>query len=75
VELIVPEVAPGELAVAESDIVSVEFEAFDATVAVPDTLPADSGMKVMVRLVLCPAVKVNGKAILLMLNPVPVAEA
>jgi hypothetical protein len=52
-------------------MVRVGFEAFDVTVRLPLALPADAGVNVTVKLVLCPAVSVTGVVIPLRLYPVP----
>jgi hypothetical protein len=45
--------------------------AFDVIVTLPLELPADCGLKLAVKLVLCPAPSVNGVVIPLKLKPVP----
>ena len=70
-ELSVPGVTP----VPDSGIVKVGFEAFEVMVTLPVRLPADTGVKVTLKLVLWPADSVTGTVIPLMLNPVPLIPA
>ena len=49
----------------------VGFEAFEVIVTFPLAFPADWGVNLTVKLALCPAVKVNGAAIPVMVNPAP----
>ena len=49
--------------------------AFDATVTVPDTFAVEVGVKVTLKVVLCPAVNVSGVVMPLNVNPAPVTVA
>ena len=62
---------PGEIPVPDNETVSVGFEAFEVIVIAPPVLPGDGGMKVTLKVTLCPAVSVTGALIPLRLNPVP----
>jgi hypothetical protein len=57
--------------VPDSGIVRLGLDAFEVTVTLPLTLPADAGVNVTVKVVLCPAVRVAGVVIPLRLYPVP----
>jgi hypothetical protein len=61
--------------VPERPIVSDEFDAFEVMVTVPLAPPVVVGANFTLRDVLCPAVKVNGTAIPLRVNPVPLMAA
>jgi hypothetical protein len=50
---------------------SVGFDPFDVIVTLPLSLPADCGVKLTLKLMLCPAPSVNGVVIPLKLKPVP----
>jgi hypothetical protein len=63
--------APGASPVPDKGMVRVEFGAFEVTVRLPLTLPADAGVKVTAKVALCPAVSVTGAVIPLAVNPVP----
>lgn len=63
--------APGVTAVPDNGIVRVGFEAVEAMVTLPLTLPADVGVNVTVKVALWPAVNVAGVVIPLRLKPVP----
>ena len=63
--------APAATPVPDTGIVSVGLGAFDVIVTLPLELPADCGLKLAVKLVLCPAPSVNGVVIPLKLKPVP----
>lgn len=64
---------PGDMPVPERGIVSVEFEAVDATVTLPLALPAEAGVKVTLKLALWPVGRVVGVVIPLTLYPLPLA--
>jgi len=64
--------APAATPVPDTGIVSVEFVAFDVTVRLPLTAPADVGANETVKVALCPALIVTGVVIPLTLNPAPV---
>jgi hypothetical protein len=57
----------------ESGTASVGFDAFDVTVALPLAVPEEAGVKVTLKFVLWPALKVNGRLIPFTLNPLPLA--
>jgi hypothetical protein len=63
------------VAVPDSAIDKLGFEALDVTVTVPLNVPADAGANFTVNVVLCPGVRVTGVLIPEMLNPVPAAVA
>jgi hypothetical protein len=52
-------------------MVRVGVGAFEVIVTLPLIFPADPGVNVTLKVVLCPAVRVNGVAIPLRLYPVP----
>ena len=56
---------------ADKAIVAGEFVALLMTETLPVTLPAVSGVKVMVKLALCPAAKVSGTAKPVAVKPAP----
>ena len=62
---------PGATPVPDNGMVGVGLEAFEVTVTLPLTLPADAGVNLTLKVVLCPAVSVTGAVIPLRLNPVP----
>ena len=51
------------------------FEASLITAMLPLTAPAETGAKITLNVLVCPAVKVNGKLSPLRLNPFPVTVA
>jgi hypothetical protein len=63
--------APGVTPVPDKGIVRVGLDAFEVSVTLPVTLPADAGLKVTVKVVLCPAVRVTGVVMPLRANPEP----
>jgi len=63
--------SPGKIPVPDKAILSVGLEAFDVIVTVPLALPADVGVKVTLKVALCPAASVRGVLIPLRLYPVP----
>ena len=63
---------PGVTPVADNGMVRVGFDAVDMIVRLPLALPADCGVNVTVKVVLCPAVSVTGAVIPDKLSPVPV---
>ena len=63
--------APGVTPVPDIGIVRVGLEAFEVIVTLPLTLPADTGVNVALKVVLCPAVSVIGVVIPLSVKPVP----
>ena len=63
--------APGASPVPDRGMVRVGFGAFEVTVRLPLTLPADAGVNVTVKVALCPAVSVTGAVIPVRPNPVP----
>jgi hypothetical protein len=65
--------APGKVPVPESPTANGGFEAFEAIVTLPLTVPATVGLNDTLKLALCPAVKVTGAVMPLTLNPVPLA--
>jgi len=65
---------PGVTPVPDNGIVNVGFEAVEVMVTLPLALPAEAGVKVTLKLALCPAVKVTGAVIPLTLNPVPLTS-
>src|ERR1700732_4904451 len=67
--------APGVTAVPETGMVRVAFEALLDIETLPLALPPDCGAKVTLKVALCPAVKVTGRFMLLMLKPAPVTGA
>lgn len=66
---------PAVIPVPESGTAREAFEALLVTARLPLAAPPVWGANATVKLVLCPAVRVNGRVIPLMLNPVPVAPA
>ena len=50
---------------------TVGFEAFDVTLTLPLTAPAEFGVNSTLKVALCPAVRVTGVLIPLTLNPAP----
>jgi hypothetical protein len=62
---------PSATPVPDNGMFRVGFEAFDVTVTLPLALAADCGVKVAVKVVLCPAASVTGVVIPVRLNPVP----
>jgi|SRR5271163_1687742 len=52
-------------------MVKVGFDAFEVTVTLPLTAPADVGVNETLKLVLCPEVSVTGTLVPLRLNPDP----
>jgi len=62
---------PGDTPVPDNGIFKVEFEALEMILTLPLAPAADAGVNVTVKVVLCPAVRVNGVVIPLMLNPLP----
>lgn len=65
--------APGAIPVAVSGMVSVGFDAVEVTVTLPLTLPAAEGVRLTLKVAVCPAVNVAGVVIPLTPNPVPLA--
>jgi hypothetical protein len=63
--------APGLTPVPLTGTVRFAAEAFEEMVSVPDALPEVAGLKLTLKLVLCPAASVNGVVIPLRLNPLP----
>ena len=63
--------APGVAPVPDNGTVRVGLEAFEVIVTSPLILPADAGVKVTLKLALCPDVSVIGVVIPLRVNPVP----
>ena len=63
--------APGVTPVPDIGIVRVGLEAFEVIVTLPLTLPADTGVNVALKVVLCPAVSVIGVVIPLSVKPFP----
>lgn len=59
--------------VPESEIVVVEVDAFEVIVTSPLALPADVGLKLTLKLVLPPALRVCGRLMPLTLKPLPLA--
>lgn len=66
---------PWDTPVPESGIDSVGFPASELTVRVPLAAPADVGVKIALKVVLCPALIVAGMLGPVKLNPLPLAEA
>ena len=62
---------PGETPVPDNAIVSVGLEAFEVIVIVPLALPVAVGVKVTLKVALCPAVSVTGAVMPLKLKAVP----
>lgn len=60
---------PGVTPVPDNGIVRVG--AFEVTVILPVTIPADAGVNVTAKLALCPGVSVTGVVMPPKLNPVP----
>lgn len=67
--------APGATPLADKDIVSVGFDAFDVMVTVPLALPATWGANATENVVLCEGFSVTGVVIPLNVNPVPLMLA
>ena len=67
--------SPCDAPVPDRAIVKLGFEPSDVMVTLPLTAPLAAGVKVTVKVVLCPAVSVTGKLSPLKLNPVPLADA
>ena len=63
--------APGASPVPDKGIARVGLDAFEVSVTVPVVLPAETGVKVTVKVVLCPAVRVIGVVMPLRVNPEP----
>ena len=63
--------SPGEIPVPDNGIVKVGFEALEVTVTLPLALAADAGVKVTLKVALCPALRVTGVVMPLSVNPVP----
>ena len=66
---------PAVTPLPESVQVNGDPVAFEATVTVPDAFADEVGVKVTLKVVLCPAVSVNGVVIPLKVNPAPVMVA
>lgn len=60
---------PGAIPIPDNGMISVG--AFEVTVTLPLTLPAETGVNETVKLALCPAVSVTGAVTPVKLNPVP----
>jgi hypothetical protein len=60
-----------EVPVPDSGIVSVGLDAFEVMVRLPLAFAADCGVKLTLKLALCPVVSVTGAVIPVKLNPVP----
>ena len=56
--------------VPDNGMVNVGFEAVEVMVTLPLALPAEAGVKVTLKVALCPAVRVTGAVMPLRLNPV-----
>src|ERR1700751_2370740 len=67
--------APCATPVAETGMLKLGFDPFDATVRLPLAVPVAIGAKVTVNDVLCPAARVIGSESPTRLNPVPVTDA
>ena len=63
--------APGATPMPDNGMVRVGLEAFEVTVTLPLTLPADPGVNLTVKVALWPGVIVTGAVIPLRLNPAP----
>ncbi len=63
---------PAAVPVPESGIFKVGLDAFEVIARLPLALPADWGVKMTLKVTLCPDVSVTGGLRPLMLNPVPV---
>jgi hypothetical protein len=63
--------APGATPVPDKGMVKVGLGAFEVMVTLPLAFAADCGVKVTLKLALCPAVSVTGAVIPLTVNPVP----
>ncbi len=59
------------LAVPDSGMVSVGFDAFDVTITLPLAAPVVVGANFTLKVVLCPALSVNEELMPLRVNPVP----
>jgi len=59
----------------ESGMFKVGFEAFEAIAKLPLSLAADGGVKITLKVTLCPDVSVTGGVRPLTVNPVPVTVA
>ena len=66
---------PCETPVPDSGMFRVVFEAFEMMLILPLAPVAAAGVNVTLKVVLCPAVRVNGVVIPLMLNPPPLMLA
>jgi len=62
---------PGATPVPDKGMVKVGLDAFEVMVTLPLALAADAGVRVTVKVALCPAVSVTGAVIPLKVNPVP----
>jgi len=63
--------APAARPVPESGMVRVGLDPFEVIVMLPVAAPVAVGVKVTLKVVLCPADKIRGAAIPLTVNPVP----
>jgi hypothetical protein len=61
--------------VPERELVTFVLEALEMMDRDPDELPADAGLKVTLKEMLCSGVNVRGKLRPVMLNPLPLALA
>ena len=66
---------PCETPVPDSGMFRVGFEAFEVMLILPLAPVAVGGVNVTLKVVLCPAVRINGVVIPLMLNPLPLMLA
>lgn len=64
--------SPGEIPAPDKAIVNVGLDPVEVMVTVPLALPADVGVNITLKVVLCPAASVTGAVIPLRLKPVPV---
>src|ERR1700722_12691616 len=64
---------PGPTPTPDKGTFSVGFDASEVMARFPLSLPDESGANTTLKLTLCPAVRVSGGLIPLMLKPVPVA--
>jgi len=62
---------PCNTPVPDKGMFNVGFEAFEMILTLPLAPAADAGVNVTVKVTLCPAVRVNGVVIPLMLKPLP----
>ena len=67
--------APAATPEPDSGMVSVGLDAFDVIITLPLALPADCGVKLALKLALCPAPSVTGVVIPLQVKPVPLIPA